>query len=277
MPALRTRPFPGIARARRACAALLALAGLSPEPVRAGVFNQPAGSGLVIVEGLYDTGSRSFDTHGHLIQTAPYDKREGWAYLQYGVTDWLMAIVQPDVVSTSVGGVPGGHYTGVGTSQAGAQIQLPSIGPFAFALQGTVHLPVANRPHNPALVGNTTRDTDGRGLVGAAFVLGGLPAFVDAEAGYRLRSGGSPDEIHVDLTGGLRLRPDVLVLAQSFTTVPTAAGTPYYPRSTFSNLQASAVYDLNAHWAVQIGGFGTVFGRNALRERGLISALWYRF
>ena len=47
------------------------------------------------------------------------------------------------------------------SSEAGAQVQLPGYGPLVFALQGTVHLPAANRPANPALVGNTTRDTDG--------------------------------------------------------------------------------------------------------------------
>ena len=256
---------------------MLLLAGFGREPALAGVFNEPAGSGLLIVEGLYDRGDRSFDTRGHMVPTGPYDKREGWAYLQYGVTDWLMAIVQPDSVSTSVGGSPGGHYTGFGTSQAGAQVQLPSVGPFAFALQGTFHLPAANRPHDPALVGNTSRDTDGRGLVGAVFPLGPWPAFVDAEAGYRIRSAGSPDEIHVDLTGGVRPRSDILLLLQSFTTVPTAAGSPFYPRTTFSNLEASAVYDFDKRWSLQVGGFGTVFGRNALQERGLVSAVWYRF
>ncbi len=243
----------------------------------AGAFNEPQGHGLVIVEGLFDTGHYSFDVTGHRIKTDPYGKLEGSTYIQYGVTDWLMAVVKPDFVSTRVGGTPPGHYTGFGTSEAGAQVQLPSIGPFSFALQGTFHLPASDHPQNRALVGNTSRDTDGRGLAGAVFTLGPYPGFVDLEAGYRVRGAQSPDEVHVDLTGGVRVKPNVLLLMQSFTTAPTQAGTPLYPRSTYSNLEGSAVYDFDPHWSVQAGLFGTVYGRNALRERGVDTAVWYRF
>ena len=243
----------------------------------AGAFNEPAGRGLVIVEGRYDSGDHYLDRNGRVVRTNSYRKREGWAYFEYGVTDWLMAIVQPDIVATRVGGSPGGSYTGFGTSTAGLQVQLPSFGPFVTAVQGTFHLPAADNPRNPALIGNTSSDTDGRGLVGAVFTLGPYPGFADLEAGYRVRSGRSPDEIHLDLTGGLRLRPELLVLLQSTTTVPTTGGGRLYPRSTFTNLEGSAVYDLDAHWSLQLGVFGTIWGRDALQERGVSTAVWYRF
>lgn len=269
----------GLCRCRPASLGGLAVAGLvlTASMARAGVFNEPQGHGVVIVQGLFDIGDRVFDRTGKLVRSDRYAKREGSVYLQYGITDWLMAIVKPDVVSTFVRGGSPAYYTGFGTSVAGAQVQLPSYGPYSFALQGTFHLPASDRPRNRALVGNTTRDTDLRGLVGTVFALGRWPGFLDLEAGYRMRGALSPDEIHVDLTGGVRPWSNVLVLMQSFTTVPTETGAALYPRTTFSNLEASVVYDLNDHWSVQVGVFATVFGRNALQERGIDTAVWYRF
>ena len=269
-----------LARSRRFIVrALAGVAGLvlAASGARGGAFNEPQGHGVVIVQGLFDTGDRVFDRTGKLVRSAPYTKREGSVYVQYGITDWLMLIVKPDVVSSFVRGGTPGYYTGFGTSEAGAQVQLPSYGPYTFALQGTFHLPAADRPRNPALVGNTTRDTDGRVLVGTVFTLGSWPGFLDLQAGYRVRGALSPNEIHVDLTGGVRPLPDVLLMMQSSTTVPTQAGASLYPRTTFSNLEGSVVYDFNDHCSLQVGVFGTVFGRNALQERGIDTAIWYRF
>ena len=244
---------------------------------RAGAFNEPAGEGLVIMRGTFDTGDLSYDTHGHFVKTPDYLKREAYAYIQYGVTDWLQAIIKPDLVSTSIGGSPGGHYTGIGTSEAGAQLRVLMFGPAVLAVQGTFHLPATTRQTNLALVGNTSRDTDARALLGVAFALGAWPSFLDAEAGYRVRSAGAPDEIHLDMTVGTRPRPDLLLLAQAFTTLPVGAGVPWFPKSRYTNVEGSVVYDLSARWSVQLGLFTTVAGRNALRERGLDASVWYRF
>lgn len=263
--------------ARLALAALLALALAVPSRAWAAAFNEPAGEGIVIVRGTADRGARSFDRKGHVVRSNAYTKREADAYVQYGVTDWLQAIVKPDIVSTSLGGRPGGRYTGIGTSEVGAQLQVLRDGPAVFAVQGTVHLPATTRNRNLALIGNTSRDADGRALAGLLFDLGPWPSFVDGEVGYRIRSAGAPDEVRLDMTVGTRPRPDTLLLLQSFTTVPTAAGVPFFPRSTYSNLEASVVYDLDTHFSVQVGAFITIDGRNALRERAVETSIWYRF
>ncbi len=244
----------------------------------AGAFNEPAGHGEIIVGGIFDRGSQSFSADGrHIVATDPYTKRETAAYVEYGVTDWLQAVIKPELVSTSLGGSPGGRYTGLGTSEAGAQVRLLVFGPAVLAVQGTFQLPASTRERNLALIGNTSRNTDGRLLLGYAFALGPWPSFVDAQTGYRIRGSGAPDETHVDLTVGTRPRPDLLFLLQSFTTVPVGRGTTFFPASGNSNLEASVVYDLSTRWSVQLGAFETIDGRDALRERGLTAAVWYRF
>ncbi len=256
---------------------MLLLIVLDSAPAAASAWNEPQGEGLLIVRGTFDTGAQSFDKAGHLIRTYRYVKREASAYVEYGLTDWLQAIIKPDLVSTSLGGSPGGHYTGFGTSEIGAQAQLLAFGPARLAVQGTFQLPATTRETNLALVGNTSRNTDGRALLGIGFNLGPWPSYLDAEAGYRIRGAHAPDEIHVDLTLGTRPLPQVLLLLQSFTTVPTSQGVPFFPRSTYSNMEFSGVYDFDAHWSVQLGAFTTVDGRNALQERGGDLSVWYRF
>ncbi len=243
----------------------------------ASAFNQPAGFGVAILGGLLDTGDRSFDTAGHVVKTAPYVKKEGSLYIEYGLTDWLQAVLKPDLVMTHLGGSSGGNYSGLGTSEAGAQARLLVFGPAVLAVQGSFRLPGSTHTLNPAMIGNTAREADGRALLGVLFPIGPWPSFLDVQAGYRLRGAGAPDEVHLDVTLGTRPFPTVLLLLQSFTTVPTQPAVPSFPRSTYSKLEGSVVYDLNAAWSVQVGLFATVYGRNALIERGVKAALWYRF
>ena len=243
----------------------------------AGAFNEPAGQGLVILRGVNDQGDRAYRRDGRLGTAVPYAKRDVSLYVEYGLTDWFEILLQPDFVSTSLGSAVGARYTGPGTSAAGVQVHVLDLGPAVLAVQGTFQLPATRKERNLALIGNTSRNTDGRALLGASFELGSWPSFVDAEAGYRCRDGGAPDEVHLDLSFGTRPRPDTLLLLQSFATVPTGPGTAFLPRSEFWNVEASVVYDLSARWSVQFGLFTTVQGRNALRERGVDAAVWYRF
>ncbi len=247
-------------------------------PAWASAFNEPAGQGIAILSATVDGGDRSFSADGnHFVRTDGYRKRDLSLYIEYGVTDWLQAIVQPDLASISLGGASPARYTGLGTSAAGAQLHLLSWGSAVLAAQGTVQLPATVRERNLALVGNTSRNADGRVLFGYGFAVGPWPSFLDAQVGYRLRGSGAPDETHVDLTAGTRPRPDLLLLLQSFTTLPEGRGTAWFPASQYSNLEASAVYDFRPRWSLQLGVYGTVEGRGALRERGATLAVWHRF
>ena len=262
-------------RKRAAAACLLSLLGSTAAFPSA--FNEPAGFGLAILGGVLDEGDRSFDTSGKFVKTAPYTKKEGTLYIEYGLTDWLQAVLKPDLVATHLGGPGGGNYTGLGTSQIGAQVRALVFGPAVLAVQGSFLLPASSREINPAMIGNTSRDFDMRALAGVLFPLGPWPSFLNAELGYRLRGSHAPDEIHLDVTLGTRPVPKILLLLQSFTTVPTQPGVPYFPRSTYSKVQASAVYDFTTRWSAQLGLFTTVYGRNALLERGGLATIWYRF
>ena len=255
---------------------LLGLVAASPR-ADASAWNEPQGQGLVVVDYTFDGGSRYFNGEGHLTPASAYRKQELTGYLEYGVTDWLMAVIKPDLMSAKVGDPNPGHYTGLGTSEAGAQLRLLAFGPAVLSAAGSFRLPGTTKEDNPALIGDTSRDADARMLFGIAFAVGRWPAFLDVQGGYRIRSGGAPGEWHGDVTIGVRPMPRLLVLMQSFNSIPVGPGNAWFPRSEYSKFGVTFVYDLTTSWAVEVGMFQTVGGIDALRERGFKSGLWYRF
>ena len=246
-------------------------------PVWASAWNRPAGQGLIILDGSSGGGGESFDGTGQLIRTRRYDQSELSGYVEYGVTDWLMVVARPSLVSTRLGQPGGSHYEGLGETDAGAQAQLLVFGPAALAVQGTFHLPGTTSHDNPAEIGNTAHEADLRMLGGVGFTIASIPAFIDLQGSFRLRSAGAASQWHGDATFGFSPTDRLLMLLQSFTSIPDGVGTPRLPSSRYTKIAATGVYRLTTAWSVQLSVFTTVDGQNALRERGVTTGLWYRF
>jgi protein XagA len=80
----------------------------------------------------------------------------------------------------------------------------------------------------------------------------------------RFRLGDVPNEFRADFTFGLRPVPRWLLLAQCFNVISEGAGSQVFP-------------SYNNHLSLQLGGFTTYTGRNALQENGVVAGMWYRF
>ncbi len=260
-----------------ALALALSLVGGDCRPVLASAWNRPAGQGLVILDGSAAGGGETFDGTGGLTPSRRYDKSELSGYVEYGLTDWLMVVARPSLVSTRLGQPSGGHYEGLGETDAGAQAQLLVFGPAALAVQGTFHLPGTTSRANPAEIGNTAHEADFRMLGGVGFEIGSIPAFIDLQGSFRLRSAGAASQWHGDATFGFSPTPRLLMLIQSFTSIPDGDGTPWLPSSRYTKVAVTGVYQLTTAWSVQLSVFTTADGRNALRERGVTTGVWYRF
>ena len=245
--------------------------------VWAGAFNIPQGQGLAIFDATFSGGSRYFNGLGKLAPADSFKRGDVSAYVEYGVTDWLMAVIRPDLTAVSLDGHPGSRYIGLGPSEAGAQVRLLAFGPAVLAVEGTFRLPGSTDRRNLALIGNTSHDADLRGLLGISFSVGDWPAFIDAQAAYRVRDSGAPDEFHGDFSFGVRPRPDILLLLQAFNTTGLGPGTPWFPKKDYTQLEVAGVYDLTQVWSVELGVFTTVLGRESLRESGVTTAVWRRF
>ena len=244
---------------------------------QASAWNERAGAGFLDADVTLDAGDRYFDKTGRLLPASAYRNAEAGGYVEYGITDWLMAVVRPSVDDTRVAAPNGGHYLGPGETQAGLQYQVMVFGPAALAVQGSFRLPGTTSHQDPAVIGDTAREGDFRALGGVAFPIGSFQAFADVQAAYRIRSEGGASQWHGDATLGVHLTPTLLLLVQSFNQVPIGDGTIYLPSATYSDLRVSLVKDITPTWAVKVGAYQTVAGRNALRERGLVVGVWHRF
>lgn len=267
-------------RLHRAIAAVAVLPSLAVcfcaaacRPAAAGAWNRLAGEGLIITDYTLGSGTDYFDGQGRLAPARAYTKSELAAYLEYGATDSLTLIARPSLDAVRVGSPDAGRYSGPGATAAGVQWQALVFGPAVLAVQGTFSLPGSAARANAALVGNTAREGDFRLLAGAGLPLPFEP-FLDLQAGVRLRTGGAAAQGHGDVTFGLRPSDRLLVLLQSFTTMPAGPGDL---RARYTRVAATGVYALTRAWALQVGTFTTAWGRDALRERGFTVGIWRYF
>ena len=254
-----------------------AVAAAAPATIsHAGAWPEEAGHGQIVATMTATTGDQAFLAGGGIAAMPPYRKYEGNAYVEYGLTGWLTAIADPDLLSVR-STMPAAAYDGLGPSGGGIRARIWHAAASVLSLQAMVYVPGTRRLTSPAQLGYADAETDRRILYGRSFSLGRWSGFTDVEIAYRTRAGSPADEAHIDLTLGIRPAPRLMVMLQSFSTITVgAARAPFLP-GRWTKIEASLVYDLTPAWSVQLGGLTTVLGVNALRERGFVAGLWRRF
>jgi hypothetical protein len=253
------------------------LAAVAAGSALAGAWTPDQGHGEAIVTTFFEQASQSYDQAGRLIPTPLYRSAQGTAYVAYGVTDWLAAIVRPGVQSSSLGPPANQSYTGLGDSEVAAQARLWRDDATVISVLAGARAPTTGGATNRSLAGPNQPEYDARLMLGHNLEIGGLSGFADFSAGYRLAGGTAPNEGHFDATLGLYATPRLLVLAQSFNAISGASNNPNTPQWAQAKAQFSLVYRLSEEWRMQGGGFFTLAGENAYRENGLLLALWRKF
>lgn len=255
-------------------AVAFALIAGAPAIGRAGAWTEPQGSGLAIAT-LY--GWTGFGPPWGGNPPVNQTRADAQIFVEYGVTDRLTIFGETALEHYALGPPSSDVYNGLDYSDAGLRAKLWSTGEWVFSGEATLFVPGARDASAPAQEGNTGGAGEGRLLAGGNFTLGSTPGFIDAEAGYRIRTAGPPDEWHGDLTIGLKFTPQVMAMVQDFTTVSADSDNRTFPAWRSSVVEASLVYALDSRWSVQIGVFTTVWTVKTNSEHGLALALWRRF
>lgn len=256
--------------------AWITLAALLPAPALGGAWTVPEGHFQLISETIYAHADHAFDNRSDASIAVAYDKVLTQAYMQYGITDWLTAFLDPEY-ATARSGAAGGALSAARDAAiaGGARVRFTdAIGVVSFEASlksaGAFNLSVSA---NSVVSG---RQAELRALYGASFPLLGRFAFFDVEVAHRWVSGGRPDEVPIDLTLGWHASPKLMFMVQSFNIVSGSARPPYgYYRS--HKLQLSTTYDFSSKYSLQAGAFFSPAGQNALQERGLVLSLWTSF
>jgi protein XagA len=243
----------------------------------AGAWTLDAGTGELIITGTAMQATSVFDSNSKLQSIPRYSKEEAQALIEYGVTNWFTAMFQPSLQHVNIAAPFGAERGGLGYTDIGGRARIWSDDSWVVSAQATFRIPGVLDKTNPAAIGYTDPEIDIRGLVGYSFKAGTLPAFIDVEVAQRFRLGGPPDEFRTDITFGIRPVDRWLFLAQSFNVVSEGAGTWGFGSFAYHKFQLSAVYALTPTLSLQLGGYSTYWGRDALQENGLVVGAWYKF
>jgi hypothetical protein len=253
-----------------------ALAGLLSASASAGAWLLPTGQGQIIAGPAFSGTNRAFDSRGRLVPVPDYEKFELGTYIEYGLTDRLTLVAAPayDRIRAPP---PARSFKGLGESEYAGRFVLFRDATTIVSVQAGVRTP------GPSIADTTdpfdprrSLGFDFRGLIGRSFELTTMPAFIDVQGGYRYYTRNQPGEWRLDLTFGVRPVPRFLWLIQTFSVYSTAGGGGFV-RYSWHKAAASIVLDISPHWSIQCGGFMTLAGIDAGRERGPFAAVWFRF
>jgi hypothetical protein len=243
----------------------------------AGSWTLDEGTGQLIVTGTAMQASHFFSTGSDLQPIPHYNKDEAQALVEYGLTNWFTAMFAPSLQHVDIAAPFSGERSGLGYTDLGGRARIWSDASWVVSGQMLVRIPGTYDNTNPAAIGYTDPEVDIRGLVGYSFKAGTMPAFVDVEVAQRFRIGGPPDEFRTDVTFGVNVTDKWLLLAQSFNVTSEGAGSWGFGSFGYYKVQMSAVYAVTTKLSVQLGGYSTYWGRNALQENGLVTGVWYKF
>ena len=261
-------------RRQKGCCAVLVALAFAPASAHAGAWTEPQGQGLVI-ETLFGWGGYGAPFGG---AASPSEARIGaQTYVEYGAWDRLTVFGAATADNYRLTAPTKDSFTGLDYSGGGVRAKLWSNDAWVFSLEASAYGSGAQDRNRPAQDGNTGPEADARALLGHNLTLFGAPAFLDAQAGYRLRTQGPPGEYHADLTLGVSVTARAQIMAQAFNTISNGAGAPGFAAWESHIGQISVVYALDDKWSLQLGGFGTLIRRNTNSEYGGLLAVWRRF
>ncbi|KAA5804984.1 hypothetical protein F1654_03030 [Alkalicaulis satelles] len=241
----------------------LASAGAAA-PAEASAWTRARGETLLIST---QTWQRLDGGPGGVVQS----KTEGAVYAEYGWRDHITLVGRAAVQSIDRSYLE--PWQGIGGVEGGVRLRLYRQGPWAASTQfsASVRTPGENR-FNAAL-GEGGGDLELRVLGGRSI---GRSTFIDAQAAWRRRPGGTADELRFDLTAGTHIWRGLRVMGQSFSVWST--GGPAHQRAyACHRMQVSAIWPLSSRTRMQIGVLGTVSRQNTGMERSAFLSLWRRF
>ena len=256
-----------------AAAALLVL--LAASPAEAGAWTQNESGIQLILGGTYSAAGTSFDADSRKDKPAKFDKLWTSLWAEYGWNDDLTLIVSPEYARAKTLD-PSGVLEHASDFAFGAGARYRIADSFGtLSVQAMVKTAGAF-DMSVSVDGRSGEQAELRLLYGTNFSLLGFDSFADIEAGERWVGGARPNETPIDLTLGVHVLSDGMVLLQSFNTI--AGGDAKFPYGYYRShkLEVSWVSDLGHGISLQSGSYFCPAGQNALDEVGAQISVWVK-
>lgn len=210
-----------------------------------------------------------------------FSKFESGLYIEQGIAEGITLIGQSALQTVSFNnGVEQINFNGFGNSSLGLRYALKRSDKqvVSVELHGVVSAGGEDVPDGD--LGRGGLSIDARILYGRNFTFAAKPGFVDLQLGIRPRLNSDPLEWRSDISAGLSLNDELMVLGQSFYT--RSDGTvrdPLDPVFATESLkgQLSIVYWVKPKFGLQFGAFTTLAGRNVVKEEALVLGVWQRY
>ncbi|HUO90508.1 MAG TPA: hypothetical protein VMU08_15135 [Rhizomicrobium sp.] len=239
----------------------------------AGAWTLPRGHWQNFTAATTSQADRSFDSAGRARVPAKFNKLLLQNCYEYGLTNALTLFAIPAYVIADVR-TPSSALMHVQNSsvEAGARLAL-------LAHHGRLSMQVSYKTAGAFDLSVSANHDSGRQiefrlLYGTSFELLGRDGFVDFQVAERWINHPRPNETPVDLTAGLWLRQDTMIMVQSFNIFSGGDAVMPYSYYRTHKLELSVVERLSQHWSLQTSVFYSPAGQNALVERGISVALW---
>ncbi len=246
---------------------------LWPTDANAGAWTLPRGHWQSFTASTTSQADRSFDSAGHPTVPTRFNKLLFQNCFEYGLTNALTLFAIPAyVIGDSE--TPTEPYAKVQNAsvEAGARLALLAHhGHLSFQASyksaGSFDLSVSANHESGQQI-------EMRMLYGTSFKLFGRDGFADFQIAERWIDHPRPNETPIDLTAGLWLRRDTMIMVQSFNIISGGDAVAPYSYYRTHKLEFSVVEQLSRHWALQTGIFYSPAGQNALVEKGVSIVLW---
>lgn len=259
--------------ARTVFASALLIVWLAGENCFAGAWTLKKHHWQTFNAATLSTARAIFGSHAGATRAVKFRKFLAQNTFEYGLNDKVTLFATPAYVSVSSQTSPGRVTRATGSSlEVGARILL-------FGRMGKLSLQSSHKAAGPFDLSDSSnqsaaRQVEVRLLYGTSFQLSGDDGFFDLQAAQRWINRGRPNEAVVDVTAGLWLRNDTMVMAQSFNVISSGNARPPFAYHRSHKVELSLVERISRHWSLQLGGYLSPAGQNALVERGLSLVLW---
>jgi protein XagA len=250
---------------------------LLPQLASAGAWLRDEGQTQVIFSSSYTGARQRFDKKAKPVPVGFFAKKNLQILTEHGFSSHITMIAGITALHQQASNTGQRSTVAEGSVLAGIRLRLWSQAETILSAQltgeatGERRFGLLNRRFDPPA------STDLRLLLGHSFTTGGMSGFIDLQTAYRWRGGSHPDETHIDATLGLRPLAKTLLLFQSFNSFSLGPErrTGLGPARQHK-LQTSIVYDLTDRLSLQAGGFASLAGKESLKERGLLVAVWWK-
>ena len=255
------------------CLAAAIVVAMLCGPCWAGAWTLERGHSLAISGVTVSEASRSFDGTGQAGRKVTFHKVLAQNWIEYGLLDSVTLFAAPEFVSAScdTGSVTQARDF---SFEGGARVlllsrfgllSLQASGKTAGAFDMSVSAGEASGSHFEL-----------RLLYGRNFSVLGRDGYADLEVAERWIRRPRPNEMTIDGSIGLRLRPGTELLLQNFNTVSGGGGAPPYGFYRLHKFELSVIQRLTPRWSLQVGGITSLAGQNVVKEQGVVAAIWYR-